>query len=168
MVFLSLLCLSMNLRASTSGKVYETCFCSRIAYLCGVETFADLRIHTLLQQLLPAFGDLNMELAFLFSFSSIWRGGSCAKHTAILRRLFLLVGSVTAGLAISWWLLWMALAHSYNTLKVACLCHSLLLVRHCQVMSGLVLDLPSSTVSLEMMLYINCLLLFVLNLLTAS
>lgn len=63
----------------------------------------------------------------------------------------------------------MALAHRYDSLNVAGLRHRLLLMRHRQVMVGLVLDLPGTTVSLEMVvLNVNSLLLFVGYLLAAG
>ena len=59
----------------------------------------------------------------------------------------------------------MALAHDYHAVNVPSgLGHCLLLMRHGQVMMGLVLDLPCTTISLQVMLLnVNCLLLLVRN-----
>jgi hypothetical protein len=58
-----------------------------------------------------------------------------------------------------------ALAHHHDAVNVASrLGHRLLLVRHGEMMVRLVVDLPGTTVSLEMMLLnVNCLLLLVRN-----
>jgi hypothetical protein len=157
----------MDLRATACRKVSSTELRTRITNMSCVQTFTNLRINALLQQLLPTLGNLDVDLAFLLRLGAVRRGGSCTKHTAVFLRLLLFIGGVTAGMSIGCLVLGMTLAHHHDSLNVASrLRHCLLLVRHRQVLMWLVLDLPCATVSLEMMLLnVNCLLLFVRNLL---
>ena len=109
-----------------------------------------------------------MHLAFLLGVCSIRRRSPRAKHTVVfLASLLLFVWGVTACLSVGGRLLGVTLAHYDDSLNVASgLGHCLLLMGHGEVMMRLVLDLPGATVSLEMMiLNVNCLLLFVRNLL---
>ena len=168
LVFLSLLRLAIDLRAATGSKLSRTWARNSVSDMSCVKTFTHLGIDALLQKLLPALGDLDVYLPLLLCFGSIWGGSSCTKHSIVFLRLLLFVGGVTAGLSIRWRLLGVTLAHHYDSLNVASLSHCLLM-SHRQMLVWLILDLPGSAISLEMMLLnVNRLLLFVRILLAAD
>lgn len=169
LVFLSLLCLTIDLRAPTRCKFGWSRACNRISDLSCVKTSPHLSCDAFLQKLLPALCDLDMHLALFLCLSSIRRRSPCPKHSVVLRCLLFFVGGVTASLSIRWRLLGVTLAHRDDSLNVASFSHWLLLMGHCQVLMWLVVDLPCSAIPLEMMLLdINRLLLFARSLLPTN
>ena len=158
LVLQSLLGLSVHLGASYSNCQLN---CALIDLSC-VKTLANIWIYTFLQQLLPTFCGLHMNFPLLLGLSPIRWCGSCP-YAGHLGALLLFTWCIPTGMA-RWLLFWVTLAHYHNATMSRSSCN-LLLLGHWLGMMPLLLVIPSSAVTLKVLvLDVYCLLLLVRDL----